>query len=130
MKRRQILGPSKKEILEIVKQNPTMKAIQISKQFKCDLSRVHHARSELGLSDKRPYVPRKRTPNVFKEEQLKQRIEELLKETEMLKTHPNQEIRYVPTPEQISAARKLETELLEAKAVIAYLEKRLYGTSV
>ena len=49
---------------------------------------------------------------------------------EVLKNTPNTEYKYVPTPEQLSAARRLEAELLDAKAVIAYLEKRAYGSPV
>jgi hypothetical protein len=60
MKRRQIAGPSKREVVEIVKQNPTLDAHTIVKQFNCDLGRVNHARSELGLSQKRPFAPRPR----------------------------------------------------------------------
>jgi len=59
-----------------------------------------------------------------------QRIVELEKQIEMLKISPNQEIRYVATPDQISAVRRLESELLDAKAIIAYLERRLNGTPV
>jgi hypothetical protein len=60
MTRRQIAGPSKREVVEIVKQNPTLDAHTIVKQFNCDLGRVNHARSELGLSQKRPFMPRPR----------------------------------------------------------------------
>jgi hypothetical protein len=60
MKRRQIAGPSKREVVEIVKQNPTLDAHTIVKQFNCDLGRVNHARSELGFSQKRPFIPRPR----------------------------------------------------------------------
>ena len=60
MARRQIAGPSKREVIEIVKQNPTLDAHTIVKQFNCDLGRVNHARSELGLSQKRPFIPRPR----------------------------------------------------------------------
>lgn len=131
MTRRQIHGPSKREVLEIVRANPTMGAHEIVKQFNCDLGRVNHARSELGMTQKRPFAPRNRSA---KSAQLaaysKQRIEELEKEVQMLKTSPNTEIKYVATPEHLSAARRLEAELLDAKAVIAYLEKRLYGTPV
>ena len=131
MKRRQIAGPSKREVLEIVKANPTMGAHEIVKQFNCDLGRVNHARSELGMSQKRPFAPR---GGASKRAQLaaysKRRIEELEKEVQMLKINPNTEIKYVPTPDHLSAARRLEAELLDAKAVIAYLEKRAYGTPV
>ena len=58
------------------------------------------------------------------------RIAQLEKQVEMLKISPNQEVRYVATPDQISAVRRLESELLGAKAIIAYLERKLNGTSV
>ena len=131
MTRREITGPSKQEVLEIVRRNPTLDAHTIVRQFNCDLGRVNHARSELGIAKKRPFAPRNRSA---KSAQLaaysKRRIEELEKEVQMLKTSPNTEIKYVATPEHLSAARRLEAELLDAKAVIAYLEKRLYGTPV
>jgi hypothetical protein len=60
MTRRQIAGPSKQEVLEIVRKNPNLDAHTIVRQFNCDLGRVNHARSELGLSQKRPFVPRPR----------------------------------------------------------------------
>jgi hypothetical protein len=131
MTRRQIAGPSKQEVLEIVRQNPTLNAHTIVQKFKCDLGRVNHARSELGIAQKRPFAPRNRSA---KSAELaaysKRRIDELEKQVEILKTNPNTEIKYVPTPEHLSAARRLEAELLDAKAVIAYLEKRTYGSSV
>ena len=58
MKRRVIHGPSKREVVEIVKANPMMGARDIVKQFNCDLARVNHARSELGLTQKRPFASR------------------------------------------------------------------------
>jgi hypothetical protein len=60
MTRRQIAGPSKQEVLEIVRKNPNLDAHTIVRQFNCDLGRVNHARSELGLAQKRPFVPRPR----------------------------------------------------------------------
>lgn len=62
--RRAIHGPSKQEVLDIVKQNPQLTAHEIVKQFNCDISRVHHARSELGLAEKRLYQPRKKASAV------------------------------------------------------------------
>jgi hypothetical protein len=62
--RRVIHGPSKQEVLDIVKQNPQLSAHEIVKQFNCDISRVHHARSELGLAEKRLYQPRKKASAV------------------------------------------------------------------
>lgn len=131
MGKRVIHGPSKREVVEIVKQNPQLSATEIVKKFNCDMARVHHARSELGLAQKRPFAPRNRSAKSAKfAAYSKQRIEELEKEVQMLKTNPNVQIKYVATPEQLSAVRKIEAELLDAKAVISYLEKRLYGTSV
>ena len=131
MTRRQILGPSKREVVEIVRQNPTLDAHTIVKQFNCDLGRVNHARSELGIAQKRPFARRNKMAQSTKlAAYSKRRIEELEKEVEMLKTNPNTEIKYVATPDHLSAARRLETELLDAKAVIAYLEKRTYGSPV
>jgi hypothetical protein len=62
--RRVIHGPSKQEVIEIIKKNPNLTAQEIVKQFNCDISRVHHARSELGLAEKRPYQPRKKAKSV------------------------------------------------------------------
>ena len=62
--RRVIHGPSKQEVIEIVKTNPNLTAYEIVKQFNCDISRVHHARSELGLAEKRPFKPRGKSRSV------------------------------------------------------------------
>jgi hypothetical protein len=58
------------------------------------------------------------------------RIAELTAQVEMLKVAPNTEVRYIPTPDQVSAVRKLEQELVASKAIITYLEGKLYGASV
>ena len=62
--RRVIHGPSKQEVIEIIKKNPNLTAHEVVKQFNCDISRVHHARSELGLAEKRPYKPRGKSRSV------------------------------------------------------------------
>jgi len=62
--RRVIHGPSKQEVIEIVKKNPHLTAHEVVKQFNCDISRVHHARSELGLAERRAYKPRGKSRSV------------------------------------------------------------------
>jgi hypothetical protein len=62
--RRVIHGPSKQEVIEIIKKNPNLTAHEVVKQFNCDISRVHHARSELGLAEKRPYKSRGKSRSV------------------------------------------------------------------
>jgi len=62
--RRVIHGPSKQEVIEIVKKNPNLTAHEVVKQFNCDISRVHHARSELGLAERRAYKPRGKSRSV------------------------------------------------------------------
>ena len=62
------------------------------------------------------------------------RIAELEKQVEMLKTSPNEKttshVDNKTVIDLINRARKFETELLDAKAIIAYLERKLNGTSV
>jgi len=114
MKRRQILGPSKQEVLQIVKQNPTLDAHTIVKQFNCDLGRVHHARSQLGLSQKRPFVPR---PRLSKDDSQKV-IAKLRSEIENL------------YDENASLSKELmkgdsAALIAELRGVIKYLERKL-----
>ena len=114
MKRRQILGPSKQEVLEIVKQNPFLDAHEVVKQFNCDLARVHHARSQLGLSQKRPFVPR---PRLTKDDP-KKVIADLRLQVEEL-TEANTEL----------ASKAMKTDqgalVAELRGVIKYLERKL-----
>ena len=56
---RKIDGPSLKEVIELVKLHPEKTADDFVTSFNCDRARVHHARSVLGLSQKRPFAKRR-----------------------------------------------------------------------
>jgi hypothetical protein len=112
--RRVIHGPSKQEIIEIVKNNPNLTAQEVVKQFNCDISRVHHARSELGLAEKRPYQPRKKAKSVSP------RVVSVLRTQVEHLTDANIELAR-------SAFKKNHQDdlIAELQGVIKYLEKKL-----
>jgi len=107
------------KLMVYVKDNPSEPVAEISSKFGVNKQFVYNARHRAGVS-----VPKKTLA------EKDYRIAELENQIEMLKVNPNQEVRYVATPDQISAVRRLEAELLDAKAIIAYLERKLNGTSV
>jgi len=130
------------ELREFVKDNPDMKTEEIVERFGCTKQNVYSARHDVGVAKpltmskmKRLKVVRKSTINGKDA-----RIEELEKQVEMLKISPNVEVKYVATPDQISAVNKLEKhiealdkQIIGYKAVINYLEHQLaaqHGTSV
>ena len=112
--RRAIHGPSKREVIEIVKANPTMSARTIAQQFNCDISRVHHARSELGLAEKRPYQPRKKARSVSP------RVVSVLRTQVEHLTEANISLAK-------SAFRKPDQDVViaELRAIVKYLEHKL-----
>jgi len=114
IQRRVIHGPSKKEVIEIVKKNPNLTAHEIVKQFNCDISRVHHARSELGLAEKRPYKPRGESRSVSP------RVVSVLRTQVEHLTEANIDLAR-------SALRKPDHDdlIAELKGVIKYLERKL-----
>jgi hypothetical protein len=114
IQRRVIHGPSKKEVIEIVKKNPNLTAHEIVKQFNCDISRVHHARSELGLAEKRPYKPRGESRSVSP------RVVSVLRTQVEHLTEANIDLAR-------SALRKPDQDdlIAELKGVIKYLERKL-----
>jgi hypothetical protein len=116
--RRVIHGPSKKEVLEIVKKNPNLTAHEIVKQFNCDISRVHHARSELGLAERRPYRPRGKSKSVSP------RVVSVLRTQVEHLTEAN--IDLAKTAFKNSHQDDLIAEL---RGVIKYLERKLEETS-
>lgn len=120
---------------EYVKNHPEESAASIAELFGVDRQRVYTARHEMGVSNPTPKP--KRSPKaglkIVRKKTLAEkdaRIAELEKQVDMLKISPNLEVKYIPTPDQLSAVRKLETQLAEAKTIIAYLERKLDGTSV
>ena len=120
------------ELKEYVKDNPDEPVAETVSKFGVTKQHVYNARHDVGVSKPITMSKMKRLKVVRKStlEDKDARIAELEKQVEMLKTSPNQEVRYVATPDQISAVRRLESELLDAKAIIAYLERKLNGTSV
>lgn len=117
---------------EFVKANPDMPCLDVAELFECTKQQVYHARHEAGVA-KPVTMPKKKRLKVVRKSTLEDkdaRIAELTAQVEMFKVAPNTEVRYIPTPDQVSAVRKLEQELIAAKAVISYLEGKLYGASV
>jgi hypothetical protein len=120
---------------EYVKNHPEESAASVAEKFGVERQRVYTARHDMGVSNPTPKP--KRSPKaglkIVRKKTLAEkdaRIADLEKQIEMLKINPNQEVKYIPTPEQLSAVRKLEAQLAEAKTIIAYLERKLDGTSV
>jgi hypothetical protein len=123
------------ELKQYVKDNPDEPVAETVSKFGVTKQNVYNARHAAGVSV--PTAKPKRSPKaglrVIRKKTLTDkdhRIAELEKQIEMLKISPNQEVRYVATPDQVSAVRRLEAELLDAKAIIAYLERKLNGTPV
>jgi hypothetical protein len=117
---------------EFVKANPDMSCADVAVLFECSKQKVYHARHDAGVSKPVTMSKKKRLKVVRKStlEDKDARIAELTAQVEMLKVAPNTEVRYIATPEQLSAVRKLEQELVASKAIITYLEGKLYGASV
>jgi hypothetical protein len=117
---------------DFVKANPEMPCVDVATLFECPKQQVYHARHDVGVSKPVTMTKKKRLKVVRKStiEDKDARIAELEKQVEMLKVNPNQEVRYIATPDQMSAVRRLEAELVDAKAIIAYLERKLDGASV
>jgi hypothetical protein len=117
---------------EFVKNNPDVPAKEAAEKFGCTLQKVYTARYSVGVS-KPITMQKKKGLKVVRKSTLDakdNRIEELEKELEEWRSGVKTEIRYIATPDQVSAVKHLECQLLDAKAVIAYLEGRLRGTSV
>ncbi len=112
--RRVIHGPSKQEVIEIVKKNPKLTAHEIVKQFNCDISRVHHARSELGLAEKRPYKSRGKSRSVSP------RVVSVLRTQVEHLTEANIELAKSTFKNQHQ-----DDLIAELKGVIKYLERKL-----
>ena len=120
---------------EYVKNHPEESAASVAEKFGVDRQRVYTARHDMGVSVPAPKPKRSPKANlkIVRKKTLAEkdaRIAELEKQVDMLKISPNQEVKYIPTPDQLSAVRKLEAQLAEAKTIIAYLERKLNGTPV
>jgi hypothetical protein len=130
------------ELKEYVKVNPDEPVAETVSKLGVSKQHVYNARHDVGVSKPITMSKKKRLKVVRKStlEDKDARIAELEKQVEMLKINPNQEVRYIPapepeiryiaTPDQISAVRSLESKLVDAKAIIAYLEGKLDGASV
>lgn len=133
-----------KEIQEFVKAHPEMPSGDVAALFNCSRQHVYHARHSVGVS-KPVTMTRKKKLKVVRKSTIDNkdaRIEELEKQIDMLKIAPNVEVKYVATPDQVSAVAALEKriesldkQIIGYKAVINYLEHQLasaaqHGTSV
>lgn len=124
------------ELREYVKDNPDEPVDETVSKFGVSKQHVYNARHDAGVSKPITMSKMKRLKVVRKStiEDKDARIAELEKQVEMLKTSPNEKITsHVDNKtviDLINRARKFETELLDAKAIIAYLERKLNGTSV
>ena len=120
---------------DFVKANPEMPCADVADLFECQKQHVYHARHNVGVSKPVTMTKKKRLKVVRKStlEDKDARIAELEKQVEMLKINPNEKTNHVDKKFAvglINQARKFETELLDAKAIIAYLEGKLDGASV
>ena len=124
------------ELKEYVKDNPDEPVAETVSKFGVTKQHVYNARHDVGVSKPITMSKKKRLKVVRKStiEDKDARIAELEKQVEMLKTSPNEKttshVDNKTVIDLINKARKFETELLDAKAIIAYLERKLNGTSV
>jgi hypothetical protein len=124
------------ELKEYVKDNPDEPVAETVSKFGVTKQHVYNARHDVGVSKPITMSKKKRLKVVRKStiEDKDARIAELEKQVEMLKTSPNEKttshVDNKTVIDLINRARKFETELLDAKAIIAYLERKLNGTSV
>ena len=143
-----IPGPTMEEVRAFVRQNPAMQPIDIAKAIGCDRGRAYNARCVEGVSRPTPrfnsIAPKAglRTVRLSTLKAKDDRIAQLEDEVLELKTRPDfvkpepailERITYVQTDASIELEAKLEklrAELVEARAVISYLEKKLHGTPV
>jgi len=143
-----IPGPTMEEVRAFVRKNPTMQPAEIVKAINCDWGRACNARHLEGVTRPSPRfnsVALKaglRTVRISTIKAKDDRIAQLEDEVLELKTRPDfvkpeptilERVTYVQTDASIELEAKLEklcAELVEARAVISYLEKKLHGTSV
>ena len=124
------------ELKDYVKDNPDEPVAETVSKFGVTKQHVYNARHDVGVSKPITMSKKKRLKVVRKStiEDKDARIAELEKQVEMLKTSPNEKttshVDNKTVIDLINRARKFETELLDAKAIIAYLERKLNGTSV
>ena len=124
------------ELKEYVKDNPDEPVAETVSKFGVTKQHVYNARHDVGVSKPITMSKKKRLKVVRKStiEDKDARIAELEKQVEMLKTSPNEKttshVDNKTVIDLINRARNFETELLDAKAIIAYLERKLNGTSV
>ena len=137
MTTRKINGPSKQEVLQIVKLNPTLTTTELVQKFGIDRGRAYHARSELGVAKKRlnpKRVSGLKTVRTSTLDAKDKRIAELEKElADWLDEFEKEKQKLWETTERRfeNLVGKLHEELMQAKAVIAYLEKKVAnGTSI
>jgi hypothetical protein len=124
------------DLKEYVKVNPDEPVAETVSKLGVSKQHVYNARHDVGVSKPITMSKKKRLKVVRKStiEDKDARIAELEKQVEMLKTSPNEKttshVDNKTVIDLINRARKFETELLDAKAIIAYLERKLDGASV
>jgi hypothetical protein len=143
------------EVRAFVRQNPTMKPIDISKAIGCDRGRAYNARCMEGVSKPTPrfnsIAPKTGLKTVristikAKDDRIAQLEDELLEmktRPEFAKPEPTiiERITYIPSEPSAeyeaemaklrAELSELRAELSEARVVISYLEKKRHGTSV
>lgn len=135
---RKIDGPSLSEVVVLIKNNPEATINDFVDKFNCDRQRVYHARSIVGVNKRRASTaPKKaglktvRSSTLDAKDQRIQELEGELRtwmgswEAEMERIWDAAEAKYQ------TALAKSQDELTQAKAVIAYLEKKVAnGASV
>ena len=125
-----------REVIELVKLNPEVTTDDFVNKFNCDRGRVHHARSVLGISKKRTFAKRKtgvkppglKTVRTSTIDAKDKRIAELEKElTDWLNEFEKEKQKIWENTERgfKGLVDKLHEDLMQANAVIAYLEKKV-----
>jgi hypothetical protein len=124
------------ELVEFVKENPTMQGKDVAEKFQCKLHDVYNARNKAGVSA-RYTMSKKKGLKVVRKTTLDtkdRRIQELEKElVDWAIDLENEKQRIWETAERgfHGLVASLQEELMQAKAVIVYLEKKVaHGASV
>ena len=124
------------ELIAFVKENPTMQGKVVAEKFQCKIHDVYNARYKAGVSA-RYTMSKKKGLKVVRKTTLSakdQRIQELEKElADWSADIENEKQRIWETAERgfHGLIASLQEELVQAKAVIVYLEKKIaHGASV
>lgn len=135
---RKIDGPSLSEVVVLIKNNPEATINDFVDKFNCDRQRVYHARSIVGVNKRRASTaPKKAGLKTVRSSTLDakdKRIAELEKELAdwLTEFEKEKEKLWESTERRFeNFVDELQSDLMQAKAVIAYLEKKVAnGASV